>query len=193
MSGHGNKLTDRGTLTSWRHQRRRPVRIRKETDRLSHTHVLVIVEGGTCQDTERDRPAEPHSLPEPQSEDLVRTWKETDRPSRTHKLETAEGGTCHGRTRKRLSEVHSRPGNGRRMDLSGHGKKPPDRGALTSWGRQRATCQDTEETHRARSFGTHKLKIADGWPGQCDTIRESNKRVIMGTTTLNVGQRPFFS
>ena len=34
---------------------------RKETDRPRRTHPLETAEGGTCQDTERNRPTEAHS------------------------------------------------------------------------------------------------------------------------------------
>ena len=68
-------------------------------------------------------------------EGLVRTWKETDRPRRTHCLETAGGGTCQEMERNQLGEADSLPGDGRGKDLSGDGKKPTDRGALTLWRR----------------------------------------------------------
>ena len=90
-SGHRKKLNERGTLTFWRRQREGVVRTRKQTDRPRCTHVLNMLEGGTCQDNERNR----------------------------------------------LIEVHSRPGEGRGRDLSGHGNKPTDQGALTSWRRYR--------------------------------------------------------
>ena len=85
LSGHGKKSTDRGALTHWRRQREGFVRTRKETDRPRRTHILKTVEeglvktrkeidrprrthiletakGGTCQDTETNRPTEAHSL-----------------------------------------------------------------------------------------------------------------------------------
>ena len=70
-------------------------------------------------------------------EEFVRTRKETDRARGTHQLETAEDGACQETERNRLSKAHSRPRNGRERYLSGHGKKPTERGALTSWRRQR--------------------------------------------------------
>jgi hypothetical protein len=86
LSGHEKKPSERGPLTSWRRQREGLVRTRKETDRARPTHSLETVRGGlvrtqketdrarpthflesaegvTCQDTERDRPTEAHSLP----------------------------------------------------------------------------------------------------------------------------------
>ena len=39
------------------------VRTRKEIDRVRVTHFLETAEGGTCQDTERNRQSEGHSLP----------------------------------------------------------------------------------------------------------------------------------
>ena len=82
-----------------------------------------------------------------QREELVRTQKETDRPRRTHKLETAEGGTCQDTESNRSTEAHSHPGDDRGRNLSGHGKKPTDRGALTSlsWRRQREGLVRTQK------------------------------------------------
>ena len=62
-SGHGNKPTEQGTLTTWRSQRERLVRTGKETARARHTHVLETAEVRTCQDTERNEPSEAHSRP----------------------------------------------------------------------------------------------------------------------------------
>ena len=62
LSGHGKKPMAQGALTSWRWQREGLVRTQKETDRPRHTHSLETVEGGTCQDPERDRPTEANSL-----------------------------------------------------------------------------------------------------------------------------------
>ena len=155
MLGHGNKPTDRGALTFWRRKREELVRTRKETDRARRTHQLAMAEGGTCQDTERKRLTEAHSLPgdgrerdlsghgkkpidrgaltgwRRHREGLVRTRKEIDRPRCTHFLETEEGGTCQDTERNRPTEAHSLSGDGRGRDLSGHRKKPTDRGALT--------------------------------------------------------------
>ena len=132
----------------------------KKPDRPRHTHKLETASGGTCQDTERNRPTEAHSHSgdgigrdlsghgkKPtersaltnwrwQGEGQVRTRKETDRLRRTHFLETAEGGTCQATERNRPTEVHSLPGDGIGKDLSGHGKKPTERSALTNWRRQ---------------------------------------------------------
>ena len=52
LSGHGNKLTKQGALTSWRWQREGLVRTENETDQAKGTHTLEPAEGGTCQDTE---------------------------------------------------------------------------------------------------------------------------------------------
>ena len=161
MSGHVRKPTDRGALTNWRRQREGLVRTRKETDQPRRTHQLEMAEGGTCQDTQESRPTEAHPRPgdgrgrglsghvrkptdrgaltnwRRQWEELVRTRKETDRPRRTHVLEKAEGGTCQDTQGNRPTEAHSRPGDDRGRDLSGHARKPTDRGALTFWRRQR--------------------------------------------------------
>jgi hypothetical protein len=102
LSRHGKKPTDREALTSWRQQSEGLVRTWKETDRARGTHCLETAEGGTCQDTERNRPTEGNSRPgdgresdlsghgkkstkrgaltswRRQREGLVRTPKETD-------------------------------------------------------------------------------------------------------------------
>ena len=62
LSGHRKRSTNRAALTSWRRQRERLVRTPKEIGRPSRTHFLETGEGVTCQDTERNRPTEPHSL-----------------------------------------------------------------------------------------------------------------------------------
>ena len=62
LSGHAKKPTDHGTLTSWRQQREGYFRTQKETDRARRTHSLETTEGGTCQDTERNRLGQVHSL-----------------------------------------------------------------------------------------------------------------------------------
>ena len=61
LSRHGNKLTKQGALTSWRRQREGLVRTENETDRAKGTHTLEPAEGGTCQDTEANRPSETYS------------------------------------------------------------------------------------------------------------------------------------
>ena len=58
---HRKKPTDRGALTNWRWQREGLVRTRKQTDRPRRTHILEAPEGGTCQDSKRNRPTEAHS------------------------------------------------------------------------------------------------------------------------------------
>ena len=89
MSKHGKKQTEYGALTNWKRQREILVRTQKKTDRARQAHFLETEEGGTCQDTEENRPSEGDSLAE----------------------------------------------NGRRRDLSEHGKNPTNRGALTVWRR----------------------------------------------------------
>jgi hypothetical protein len=131
LLGQGKKPTDRGALTPWRRQREGFVRTWKEIDRARGTHKLEMAEGGTCQDKERNRLTEGHSLSgdsrgrdllghrkkptdrgaltawRQQREGLVRTRKEIDRARGTHFLETAEGGTCQDTERNRSSEGHS--------------------------------------------------------------------------------------
>ena len=161
LSGHGKKPTDRDALTNWRWQREGLVRTQKETNQPRSTHKLEMEEGGTCQDTERNRPTEAHSHSgdsrgsdlsghrkkltdrgaltswRRRRERLVRIWKETDQPRCAHQLETAEGVTCQDMERDRPTEAHSHPGDGRGRDLSGHRKKSTDRGPLTNWRQQR--------------------------------------------------------
>ena len=193
MSGHGNKPTDRGALTSWRRQWEGLVRTQKETDRQRHTHILETAEGGTCQDTERTRQTKTRSpTGDGRGRDLsghrkkltdrgaltswrrqkggvVRIRKETDQPRCTHQLETAEGVTCQDTQRNRPTEAHSHPGDGGGRDLSGHAKKLTDRGPLTNSRRQReGLVRIWKETDRPRS--THQLETAEG--GTCqDTER----------------------
>ena len=193
MSGYRKKPTDRGTLTNWRWQREGLVRTWKETDQPRRTHILETAEGRTSQDTERNRLTEVHSptgdsrgrdlsgyRKKPtnrgpltnwrrQREGLIRIRKETDQLRRTHMLETAEGGTCQDMERNGPTMAHSLPGDGRGRDLSGHRKKPTDRGALTTWRRQREGLVRTQKvTDQPRH--THQLEMAEG--GTCqDTER----------------------
>ena len=110
VSGHGKKEIERGTLTDWRQQREELIRTRKG-DRARCTHSLETAEGGTCQDTERRRLSETHSLTgdnkgrnlsghgketgqgalttwRQQREELVRTRKESNWARGTHFLDT---------------------------------------------------------------------------------------------------------
>ena len=105
-----------------------------------------MAEGRTCQNMER-----------------------TDWARTTHVLETAEGGTCQYMKRNRQSEAHSLSGDSRGRGLSGHGKKPTERGTITFWRRQREGLVRTwKETDRARP--THILETAE--EGTCqDTER----------------------
>ena len=137
LSGHTRKPTDRGPLTNWRRRREGLVRKRKETDRLRPTHKLETAEGGTCQDTQGNRPTEAHSRSgDSRGRDLSgHTRKPTDF-RHTHFLETAEGRSCQDTQGNRLTEAHSQTGDGRGRDLSGHARKPTDRGPLTNWRRQ---------------------------------------------------------
>ena len=63
LSGSGKKPIERSALTNWRQHREGLVRTWKETDRPRRTHKLETASGGTCQDIERNRPTEAHSLP----------------------------------------------------------------------------------------------------------------------------------
>src|SRR5438874_1365828 len=72
--------------------------------------------------------------------------------------------------RKRQREGHSLTGDSRGRDLSEHGKKATERGALTFWRWQRVTCRDTEKKqsskqhslsgdHRGKDLSGHKKKM----------------------------------
>jgi len=101
-SGHREKQTEQGALTSWRPHWEGQVRTQKETDRERGTHSLETRKGGASQDTERNQPTKGHSLPgdrirrdksghrkkpawqgaltlwRPHREGEVMTWKETN-------------------------------------------------------------------------------------------------------------------
>ena len=130
LSGDRKRPTSRGALTSWKRHREGLVRTRKRTDRPRRTHQLETASEGACQDTERNRPTEAHSLPgdgrggdlsghekkltergaltswRRHREGLVRTQKEIARAKHTHLLETASGGTCQYTERNQPIEAH---------------------------------------------------------------------------------------
>ena len=156
MSGHTKKSTDRGTLTTWRRQREGLVRTRKNpTDRGPLTYWRQQRVG------------------------LVRTLKETDRPRHTHILETAEGGTCQDTERNRPTEAHSPTGDGTGKNLSGHGKKLTDRGALTTWRRQREGLVRTRK-ESDRQGCTHTLETAEG--GTCQDTQRNRPTEVHSQT-----------
>ena len=180
MSGHGKKPTDRGPLTLWGRQWNGFVRTQKQTDWAKGTHVLETAEGGTYQNTERNRLSKAHSLPgDGRGKELsgteanrpskvhsrpadgrVRTRGENDRERHTHILKTGEGGTCQDTERKRSSEGHSLSGDSRGKDLLGHEMKKTGRGTLTLWRRQReGRVRTLKQTDRARY--THVLEVAE--------------------------------
>jgi hypothetical protein len=130
-SGYGKKPSERDTLTPWRQQREELVRTRKETERAWSTHKLVMAQGETCQDMERNRPSEVHSLSGVgRGGDLSGNGK--TRPKEAHS-QTGDGrGTRQDTERTRPSEAHSHPGDGRGRNSSGYENKPTERGTLTS-------------------------------------------------------------
>ena len=184
LSGHGNKSIERKTLTSWRRQRERLIRTRKQIDRRKETHKLETAEGATCQDIEtnrrkrdthfletaegatcqahRNKSTERRTLTlwRRQRERLVRTQKQIDRRKNTHKLETAEGATCQDMETNRPREGNSLSGDGRGSDLSGHGNKSTKRRTLTLWIRQRERLVRTRK-QIVRGKNTHFLETAD--------------------------------
>ena len=118
----------RGALTFWKWQRDGHVMVRKITDSPSCTHFLQIKDGGTCQNTEKNRACSAHSLAgngrgrdlskhgkkptqqraltswRRQREGLVMTRKEAGRAKHTHSLEMAEEGTCQDKEKKKQGE-----------------------------------------------------------------------------------------
>ena len=154
----------------------RLVRRTKEFDQVRLTHILETVEGGTCQDNERTRPTEAHSLSgesrerdlsghennlsdrgpltnwRRQTEGLVRTPKESDQVRPTHSLKTADGGIC--------------------QDTDGNEQARTTHTLDTA---DRRTCQDTErnrstEAHshpgdgRQRQLSGHRRHLIDQGP-----------------------------
>ena len=185
LSEHGKKRIERRVLTNWRWQREGLVRTWKEIDRSRGTHSLETAEGGACQDIERNRLREGHSLPgdgrgrdlsghgnksteqraltlwRRQKEEIVRIRKETNRAKCTHSLEKAEDGICQDMERNPPSEGTHNLEMIKGRGLSGHGKKPTSRGALTPCKQQREGLVTTrKETDQAR--GTHPLETVEG-------------------------------
>ena len=163
---------------------KRLFRTPKESDRPRPTHSLETADRGTCQDIERIRLSEAHSLSgdgrqrnlsghrdnptdrglltgwRRQTEGLVRTPKQSDRPKPTHQLETTDRRTCQDTETIRPTEVHSLSGDGRQRDLSGHRKNPTNRGPLTIWRRQtEELVRTTKQSDRLRP--AHHLEMAD--------------------------------
>jgi hypothetical protein len=113
----------------------------------------------------------------------VRIREENDRAKGTHVLGTVEGETYQDTKRNRPSERCSLPGGDRGRVLSGHGKKPTERGALTSWGQKRERLvRIQKETDRARS--TYKLETEER-----DLSGHRRKETEQGLLTLCRRQR----
>ena len=160
MSGHRKKSTKQGALTFWRRQREGLVRTRKETDRASSTHFLETTEGGTCQDTKKNRASDAR-----------------DAHSQTG---DSRGRDLSGHGKKRPSEGHSLPGDGRGRDLSGNRKKITEQGALTSWRQQRERlCQDTER-NRPTDQGALTSWIRQREGGTCQSEDMERNRPTEG-------------
>ena len=136
------------------------IRTWKESDRPRRTHKLETVDGGICQDMERNR------------------WCEAHSPTGD-----GRGGNCQDIEKIPQTEAYSLPKDGIERDLSRHGQYPTEQDTLTPWRRHReglvrawkkigrekrahslemaegGTCQDRKEEFRAR--GTHALKSAE--------------------------------
>ena len=208
MSGHRKNPADRGPLTSWRRQTEGLVRTRKVSDRPRPTHQLKIADRGSCQDTERIRPTEAHSLTvDGRQRDLSGHRKDpTDRCLLTSWRR--QTGTCQATETIRPIEAHSRTGDGRQRNLLGHRNNPTDRGPLTSWRWQteglvrtqnetdqtrpthilepanKATCQHTGKNNRARP--THFLETAGRRTGQDTERRKQTERQAWTLTTWKI-------
>ena len=124
-------MTKHGALTSCRQQRERLVRTKEESDRARATDQLETVEGETCQDTERKRLSEGHSL---SGDSKGRTCRNTERnrSSEGHSLSRDGIGTCQDTKRNRPGEGHLPTGEGRGRRLSGDTKNATKRGVLTA-------------------------------------------------------------
>jgi len=164
------ELSEQGALTNWERQREGQVRTWKGRDQARGTHTLETAEGGTSQDTERNRHSKEHSHPEDgrerdksgygktaaekgvltswiqQREGQVRTRKETDRARGTHFLETAEGGTSQDTERTRPRKWPSHPGDSR-----GRGKSRPQRKRLSAGHSQTGNSRGRDKSgHRKK-------------------------------------------
>jgi hypothetical protein len=85
---------------------------------------------------EQNRASEGHS-PTGAERRTSRDMERSEGMEDTHTLEGAERGTSEDTKRNRVSEEHSPTRERRREDMSGHGKRASERGALTSWRAQR--------------------------------------------------------
>ena len=145
MSGHGKKLTERRALTPWRWQREGLVRIRKETDRATRTHSLET-EGETCQDMERNRPSDEHSLSrDSRGKDLSRHGKKPTERGKEKKATEKRALTSWRRQREGFVRT----------------RKETDRMTRTHFLEmaEGGTCQDTKETDQTTR--AHSLETAE--------------------------------
>ena len=114
----------------------------KEIKRKRATHVLDSALGGIDEDMERNQPSQG-----------------------THVLDTASGVTGQDTEKTRSSEGHSLSGDSIRKDKSGRGKKPSERGVLTSWRPDRkGKVRTRKETDQAR--GAHSLETKSAGASQ---------------------------
>ena len=134
-SEHRNRPTERGALTSWRPNRERLVRTKKETDRARGTHRLETASGRTSQDQ-----------------------KETDRAERTHSLETASGGASRNRNNPTERGVLTSWRQHREEQVMTRKESDQARGThkLGQNGRSKSEVRTQKETDRAlTSWGQH--------------------------------------
>ena len=95
----------------------------------------------------------------------------------------AEEGTCQDPERNR-PKGHSPTRDSSERDLSGHGKKPTDRGTLTNWRQQREGLVRTQkENNRLRR--AHILETTEG--GTCQDM-ERNRLIEAHSPTGDRGR-----
>jgi hypothetical protein len=92
-SGHGNKLSEQGALTSWSAEGETSHQT-KESGWAAGTHELESVEGQvrTSKQNERARGTGTHVLEEEEGNDSSRSRKESVQARGTHDLERAREG-----------------------------------------------------------------------------------------------------
>ena len=132
-------------LTSWRQQMKGLVRTRKEIDgALRHTHKLETTEGGTYQDTERNRPNEAYSHPgNGRRRNLSGHGKNPASEAHSHP-EDGSGRDLSGHRKNRMSKAHSQPGDDRGRDFVRTRKIDRARGTHNLEMAKGRACQDTE-------------------------------------------------
>lgn len=167
-SAHHLETAQEGLVRPW-----------KRCDQVRCTHFLKTAEGGTCQDTVRNKSNKRHSH-SGDRRDVDLSGYRKKLPSKAHSLPgsrkvggglsghrkrvTKQGtltswrpqrgqGDCQGTEGKQPSYGLSLSGDHRGMDWSSHRKKVTKRRALTSWRSQRdGLLSPWDESNRARAL-----------------------------------------